>query len=375
MWPQSLEPRTQSSERTQEDDCIGGLTMTMKVKTAILAAVTAMTTTVSAWAQLADRFVDPAPPPPQPVRAAKPAKEPPPLFIVNDNIAGYYYAFTATNPGAGQTPKNVVFFNHFDVWTYGTNFFSAEWLKATNGTAPPIGTPAAPCDQNGPLDPPGSQRCPGYTEIYGFFRSTLGWNQLSGTKAFSIGPLTNIEFVVGADAITDNTTLGSAKRDIVGGLQFDFETPYKGFLNAAVMAYKEWQHDGFASTFPFQPIPNPSGKVEFNPTWAVEINYSQPLGSLPLKYKALVVIHGPKGCGEPCQPLGPGLLRTTEYLTQQVLVFDVGQALWNLPQRYAIFAGYRWWKNKFGIVADQPATGYVVGTTESAWFAGSAIKF
>ena len=219
---------------------------------------------------------------------------------------------------------------------------------------------------------------PGYTEIYGFARSTLGWNQLSGTKAFSIGPLTNIEFAFGADANTDNTTLGSAKRSIQAGLQYDFETPYRGFLNVAAYAYKEWQHDGFASTFPFQPIPNPSGNVNFDPTWAVEINYSQPLGFLPpwlpLKYKALLVMHGPKGCGEPCQPLGPGLLRTTEYLTQQILVFDVGQALWNLPQRWAIFGGYRWWKNKFGISPDQP-NGYFVGTTESTWLFGTAMKF
>jgi hypothetical protein len=133
------------------------------------------------------------------------------------------------------------------------------------------------------------------------------------------------------------------KRSIQAGLEVDFETPYKGFLNIAAFAYKEWQHDGFASTFPFQPIPNPSGNVEFDPTWAIEINYSQPLGFLPpwlpLKYKALVVMHGPKGCGEPCQPLGPGLIRTTEYLTQQILVFDVGQAFWNLPQRWAIFGG------------------------------------
>ena len=229
-----------------------------------------------------------------------------------------------------------------------------------------------------PFYPPGAEICPGYTEIYGFARSTLGWNQLSGTKAFSIGPLTNIEFAFGADANTDNTTLGSAKRSIQAGLQFDFETPYRGFLNVAAYAYKEWQHDGFASTFPFQPIPNPSGNVNFDPTWAVEINYSQPLGFLPpwlpLKYKALVVMHGPKGCGEPCQPLGPGLLRTTEYLTQQILVFDVGQALWNLPQRYVIFGGYRWWKNKFGISPDQP-NGYFVGTTESTWLVGTAMKF
>ncbi len=97
-------------------------------------------------------------------------------------------------------------------------------LKATNGRVPPFGTPAAPCDQGPPVFPPGAEICPGYTEIYGFARSTLGWNQLSGTKAFSIGPLTNIEFAFGADANTDNTTLGSAKRSIQAGLQFDFET-------------------------------------------------------------------------------------------------------------------------------------------------------
>jgi hypothetical protein len=342
-------------------------------KLTFLVAMMATMTTVSAWAQIADRFVDGEPPPAQPP-PTKPPKEPPPLFIVNDNIVGYYYLPTATNPGAGQTPKNVVVFNHFDVWTYGTNFVNVKYLKATNGRAPPFGTPAAPCDQNGPLDPPGSDRCPGYTEIYGFLRNTLGWNQLSGTKAFSSGPLTNIEFAFGVDANTDNTTLGSAKRSIQAGLQLDFETPYKGFFNVAAYGYKEWQHDGFASTFPFQPIPNPSGNVDFDPTWAVEINYSQPLGDWPVKYKALVVMHGPKGCGEPCQPLGPGLLRTTEYLTQQLLVFDVGQMVWNLPQRYVVFGGYRWWKNKFGIEPNQP-NGYVVGTTESTWLAGTAMKF
>ena len=60
---------------------------------------------------------------------------------------------------------------------------------------------------------------------------------------------------------------------MVGGLQFDFASPYKGVLNVGVMAYQEWQHDGFASTFaftpPVQPYPNPSGTVRFNPTWDI----------------------------------------------------------------------------------------------------------
>src|SRR5436305_207214 len=60
-----------------------------------------------------------------------------PFFFVNDNSISYSYAFTANNPGAGTTPKHVLNFTHFDVWAYGTNFFTIDWLKATNGRAPP----------------------------------------------------------------------------------------------------------------------------------------------------------------------------------------------------------------------------------------------
>jgi hypothetical protein len=62
-----------------------------------------------------------------------------------------------------------------------------------------------------------------------------------------------------------------------------FDTPYKGFVTAAVMAYQEWQHDGFASTFPVQPDPNPSGNVDFNTTWAVELNYNSATGRLAVQ--------------------------------------------------------------------------------------------
>src|SRR5260221_8193760 len=93
-----------------------------------------------------------------------PTKAPPPppeapFFFVNQNSLSYSYAFTANNPGAGKTPKDVLSFTHFDVWAYGTNFFNVDWLKATNGAAPPNGAPAAPCDRLGTSD------CSGFTEI------------------------------------------------------------------------------------------------------------------------------------------------------------------------------------------------------------------
>ena len=315
-----------------------------------------------------------------PVKAPPPPPPEAPFFFVNNNSISYHYEFDATNPGAGRTGKDVLTFTHFDVWAYGTNFFNVDWLKATNAKTPPLGTPAAPCDTFAPGTP---ERCAGYTEIYGLFRSTFGWNQIFNTKAFSMGPLTNIEFAVGADLNTDNTTLGSAKRSIQGGVQFDFAAPYKGFLNVGVYAYHEWQNDGFASTFPVAPpIGNPSGKVDFNTTWAVEALYVQPLGfipMLPLTFKSFAVIHGPKGCGEPCNTAvpatsGPGLVRTTEYLTQQTLSLDVGQLAWNKPGQLSTWVAYRYWVNKFGIDPNQP-NGPFGFTTESTFLTGVTLQF
>jgi hypothetical protein len=112
----------------------------------------------------------------------------------------------------------------------------------------------------------------------------------------------------------------------------------------------------------------------FLPTW------------LPLTYKALVVIHGPKGCGETCEPLGPGLIRTTEYLTQQSEHLDVGQIAWNKPNQFSVWVGYRWWKNKFGISSaqphsdagrdpDEPAVKTFPFTLESTWLMGRTLTF
>jgi hypothetical protein len=61
-------------------------------------------------------------------------------------------------------------------------------------------------------------------------------------------------------------------------------------------------------------------------------------------------------------------------LTQQLIVLDVGQALGNQPQRFAVFGGYRYWKDKFGIDPNQP-NGPFIATTESTWLMGAAAKF
>jgi hypothetical protein len=105
--------------------------MRATAKLTFLVAVMAMTASVNAWAQTHDRSVDAETPAEKSV-----TPQLPPVFAVNNNIVGYYYLPTTTNPGAGQTPQNGLFFSHFDVWNYGTNFVSPvaqgdQWRRAT----------------------------------------------------------------------------------------------------------------------------------------------------------------------------------------------------------------------------------------------------
>ena len=281
-----------------------------------------------------------------------------PALIVNDNALSYHYEFNATNPGAGRTPKHVLTFTHFDVWTYGTNFFNVDALKATNGKT----TPASPCGF-----PHANTGCDGYTEIYGLERSTLGLNQLTGTKNFSAGPLTNVSLLFGFDLNTDNTNLASAKRSIEGGVQFNFAMPYKGYLNAGFVAYKEWQHDGIAATLGT----NPGGDVNFNPTWGIEVLYEQPLGflppSIPLTFNSLITVRGPKGAGEPA-----AAPRVVELYSQQSLTLDIGQVIAGKPDVVSVWAAYRDWLNKFGL---DPVASGLCCTHETQFLLGTTIEF
>src|SRR4029077_4466673 len=88
--------------------------------------------------------------------------------------------------------------------------------------------------------------CAGATEIYGLLRSTFGWNEIFNTKAFAVGPPHNISFEVGMDANTENNFLAPAKRDVVAGLQFAFDLPYKGYINVAPLVYWEVANDNAA---------------------------------------------------------------------------------------------------------------------------------
>jgi hypothetical protein len=328
-----------------------------------------------------------------PVKASPPALDTP-FFIVNDNRLTYAYQFTATDPGVtNKTAKQVYAYTHFDVWAYGTNFINLSLAKSDHAD------PAAPCGD--PFNPnPGN--CAGAAEFYGLIRSTFGWNELFNTKQFSMGPLRNISFEVGVDGETENQFLAPNKKDIVAGLQFAFDLPYKGFLNIAPLYYQEWNHNayntpglvgsGIGCTGPGLACAGISdGNTRFNATWALEINYYMDLGFLPENIQYFAVsgragFYGPKGTGAPTGALQSYQNTKTELNSEPIrLTFDASKALWGKKQSHDVdvWVAYRYWQNKFGLddsnVAN-PVCFNANGTnngscTEKSLYAGVTVKF
>ncbi|WP_076866118.1 hypothetical protein [Bradyrhizobium mercantei] len=342
--------------------------------------------------------------PPVKVKEVKPVPAIP-FFFVNDNrvtfawmpdgkVTGYY----SVNPDGslnGSTAKQVYAFTHFDAWAYGTNFFSIAMQKADHNA------PAVPCVLPGTTITGGRGNCAGETDIVGIIRSTFGWNEIFGTKAFTAGPLRNISFEVGADANTMNNMTASSRRAVVGGLQFAFDLPYKGYVNVAPLAFWEFSgHSGFTQCGLFGPgVPgvtcNADGNYSSRPTWAVEINYYMDLGFLPPSMQYFSVSgraawYGPKGdaSGLPANS-GPGRLSTatvTEFNSEPIrLTFDASKAAWG--DKYShfvdVWVAYRYWQNRLGFdhnatpnLCTVAATGQNNHTcTEETIYAGVTLKF
>jgi len=348
-----------------------------------------------------------------PVKAKKPPPDLPFFLLIDDRVT-FSWMPKGTDPGVfsvnpngslnSTTEKQVYSFTHFDIWQYGANFFTISMFKSDHND------PANPCTNAGVVFNPGTglatpAACEGATEFYGLFRSTFGWNELFNTKQFTIGPLHNISFEVGGDVETENNYLSPAKRDVVAGLQFQFDLPYKGFFNVAPLMYWEFANrdafvqcgGGFAGTIPY-PAPNATclvdGNRHFNPTWAVETNYYMDLGFLPENMQYFSISgragwYGPKGSDANPLPVNPanGVNPTAvEFNSEPIrLTLDASKAIWGPKYTHFIdvWVAYRYWQNKFGLdhnTAFACTNGAPVGQnnntcTESTVYTGITLKF
>jgi hypothetical protein len=340
-----------------------------------------------------------------PVKAVKKVPDLPWFILIDDRVS-FSWMPNGTDPGVysirpngsidGTTAKQVYSFTHFDIWQYGTNFFTISMFKSDHND------PANPCTNAGLITSPTagfatvSASCEGATEIYGLFRSTFGWNELFGTKQFTMGPLHNISFEVGMDGNTENNYLAPAKRDFVAGLQFQFDLPYKGFFNVAPLMYYEFYNRnafvqcGAGWQLPAAAIPGVNcltdGNRSFDPTWAVETNYYMDLGFLPENMQFWSISgraawYGKKGNEN--NPL-PGTPTAVEFNSEPIrLTFDASKAIWGAKFSHFVdvWVAYRYWQNKFGLDHNTSTACNISpgvsnnSCTESTIYTGITVKF
>lgn len=324
-----------------------------------------------------------------------------PLFDYVDNRLSASYVFRATDAGnytvhrngsiSGTTAMYALEYTHFSAWKFGTNFFYAGLFQSTPSD------PAGPCTNAGQIFTGSAvvdADCAGGSDFYGLARSTLGFNEIFNTKMFHIGPLKDVSFEAGLDFDSQNTYYASAKRMFVAGIQFAFDLPHGGYLNAAPLFKFETGHNGFTQCGgPFAaPAPNcnSDGIINYQNTWAFELNYYLPLGFLPESVRYFAIsgragIYGPKGPwnGLPASVTGSKGYQV-EVNTEPVrLIFDAGKAMFGEERSHALdlWVAYRYWQNQYGNPADSApyvCTLHGVSTnscTMNAVAAGMTVKF
>jgi hypothetical protein len=334
-----------------------------------------------------------------------PTKAPPkelPFFLVNDTSVSFTWYPNATDPGvagssgsvqggvAGQSnsfSKYVATVTHFDVWAYGTNFLNIDYIKSSG--ADPIN---------------GVAGAAGAVEVYGIARSTISGNAVTGTKMFSNFITKDISFEIGGDANTENNQLSPEVRKFDVGANFTINLP--GTVLLGVLAQKEWNHNAFLSCgvgTQFGACNTGgafTGDREFH--WAphLELLISEPLTFIPLPvtWNSFTGVVFPKGTGVSQANLaaaGSGLTvwnvdtaeTKTEVFADNRLTLDASKLAWGKPGIWDVYAGYRYWYNKFGtdhnngnfasIGCTQPGSfGCAPGTSiESTAYVGTTYHF
>jgi hypothetical protein len=302
-------------------------------------------------------------------------------FIVNDNSISFTWFPSATDPGvpgggiAGNSNsfnKFVGEFTHFDAWQYGTNFVDINVIKS---------------DNNNPIGDRFLSGASGSTELFVVERSTLGFNQLTNSKMFSNFLFKNVEFEFGGNFNTENDGVAPQLDAPVAGLQFDLNMNLPGTVNLSVLAYKEFNNNNYWIVGDY------SGSREYKVAPRLELLIAEPLSFLPIpvSWHNFTAVTFPKGAGLStahlnalcasvggCTGTNPDAVFTkTEVFEDNRIVLDASKLWFNKPGKWELYAGYRYWYNKFGTDHNAPLFSQIApGTSiESTAYVGTTLHF
>jgi hypothetical protein len=174
----------------------------------------------------------------------------------------------------------------------------------------------------------------------------------------------------------------------MAGLQFDLNLP--GTVNFSVLAYKEYNNNNYWIT------PDFSGAKEYKVTPRFELVVAEPLTFLPwpVSWRNFTAVTLPKGTGISTAHLAqtegpPGCNGTiaaaclanaetkVEVFEDNRIVLDASKLWLNKPGKWDLYAGYRYWYNKFGTDHNAQLFSTIApgSSVESTAYIGTTIHF
>jgi nucleoside-specific outer membrane channel protein Tsx len=247
------------------------------------------------------------------------------LFVANPGGNTDAVTLNDNEKGSRDVNKVIVNVGHFDAWDYGTNFFNVDILMSNPNEA-------------------AMNSAGGSTELYGVYRAQLSPDKIFGLNT-KFGPIKAINFEIGGDLETENSTFAPDKKLFVVGPNFNIGLP-AGFLNIGVHMSKEWNHNGIAGALITDGVPGPfHSSVSFHPTPEFEFVWLYNLTALtglPLDFKGFTNVVLPKG------NTGFGGPTYTEVLSVPELSLDIGSLLFHKAHKPDLYLAVELWSHKFG---------------------------
>ncbi len=245
----------------------------------------------------------------------------------SDTSLGYRTGTAFQEPANPDKIKKDIFnLTHASGYSLGSNFFSVDMLTSDEKD-PSNNFGASPYNKK-----------QGAHEVYVTYKHSLNLGKVFGTK-IDFGPVRGMDFTFGFDYAAKNTTFAPAVYKLMAGPSFSFKVP--GFLNVALLYYKEKNHNAFGGSK--TPIGGGTD-VTFDGTYQVAAAWGIPvaLGKVNTSVKGFATFTGAKGKD------GSAVETKLETLFRGYWMFDVSPLLGTKKGTWQIGPGFEYWDNKFG---------------------------
>lgn len=228
----------------------------------------------------------------------------------SDTFAGYRFGNKFHEPCCTDTDiqKHILSLTHVSGYKYGSNFFTADFLRS---------------DDKDPAAGGGG----GAQEVYAVYRHQLSLSAIT-KKTMGIGIIKDISITIGGDLNSKNDAFAPRVQKFVVGPTLKFSVP--GFLDISLLYRTEKNHNGIVGQ-----------NITFDSTYGISMAWGIPIKAINSKFDGFIDHIGPKGLD------GFGFDTKAETLARAFLMYDVG-GLAGKAGTFYLGVGYEYWNNKFG---------------------------